>query len=200
MGSPPDPEPELLEAVRAADAEAIDRWFRAEHPRVWKLCLGFLADGAEADDVAQDAMLRLLDTLGSYDPTRPYGAWRDAVVLNSCRDRARRTAARVRAEERAAGERLPAVLPDPEHLAAGAELREALTAALGALSPREREAFVLCELEGTPTAEAARVLGVGESSVRSLLALARRRLRGLLAPRLGIGDPERGSVGGGAHA
>jgi RNA polymerase sigma-70 factor (ECF subfamily) len=200
MGSTPDPPPEELAAVQAGDGAAIDRWFRAEHPRVWKLSLGFLADGSEADDVAQDAMLHLLDALESYDRTRPYGAWRDAVVLNLCRDRARRRSARARAEERAASERLPAVLPDPQVAAAGAELRAALTAALGALSPREREAFVLCELEGTATAAAASVLGIEESSVRSLLALARRRLRGLLAPRLGVGDPERGPSEGGAHA
>jgi RNA polymerase sigma-70 factor (ECF subfamily) len=200
MGSTPDPPPEELAAVQAGDGAAIDRWFRAEHPRVWKLCLGFLADGSEADDVAQDAMLHLLDALESYDRTRSYGAWRDAVVLNLCRDRARRRSARARAEERAASERLPAVLPDPQVAAAGAELREALTAALGALSPREREAFVLCELEGTATAAAAGVLGIEESSVRSLLALARRRLRGLLAPRLGVGEAERGPSEGGARA
>jgi RNA polymerase sigma-70 factor (ECF subfamily) len=95
---------------------------------------------------------------------------------------------------------LPSTLPDPQGAAAGAELRQALVLALASLSPREREAFVLCELEGTPTAAAASVLGIGESSVRSLLALARRRLRGLLAPRLGVGEVDRGGPEGGASA
>lgn len=192
MGSQPDPSPALIAAVLAGEAEAIDSWFRAEHPRVWKLCLGFLAERTEADDVAQDAMLHLLDRLGSFDPSggRPgsqYGAWRNAVVLNQCRDRVRRSSARRRAEDRAGAERLPVSLPDPAGEVAGAEFQEVLTAALAELSPREREAFVLCELEAHKTSEAARTLGIGESSVRSLLTLARRRLRGLLAPRLGIG-------------
>jgi RNA polymerase sigma-70 factor (ECF subfamily) len=145
-------------------------------------------------------MLHLLDRLEGYDPTRPYRAWRDTVVVHLCRDRARRRAARHRAEEAAGAERGAPMLPDPQGEAMGVELREALTSALGALSPREREAFVLCELEGQAAATAAGALGIGESSVRSLLTLARRRLRNLLAPRLGIGErgsQERGGDGGG---
>jgi DNA-directed RNA polymerase specialized sigma24 family protein len=60
-----------IPAIRAGDAEALARWYRAEHPAVWRLCLGFLAERAEADDAAQDAMLKLLDTLDRYDPRRP---------------------------------------------------------------------------------------------------------------------------------
>lgn len=209
MGAADEPSPGLLAAVQDGRPEAIDRWFRAEHPPVWRLCVGFLADRAEADDVAQDAMLHLLDRLGSFDPERAasasgggYRAWRDTVVLNLCRDRLRRAAARKRAEEGAAearlGDGLPGRLPDPGALAAadltgperaaqGAELRALLATSLGALTEREREAFCLVELEGRPARAAAEVLGVGESTVRSLLTLARRRLRGLLAPRLGIG-------------
>lgn len=186
MGSSSDPAPELIAAVRAGEGDAIDAWFRREHPRVWKLCLGILADAAEAEDLAQDAMVHLLDNLENYDPRRPWASWRNAVVVNLCRDRRRTSAARRRAEERASELRLPEVLPDPSSAAAGTELRQVLEAALYALTPREREVFVLRELEERPAREVAQTLGIGESSVRSLLALARRRLRGLLAPRLGL--------------
>jgi len=181
----PDPGPEaIVLAVRAGDAAALDRWYREEHPRVWRLCLGFLANGAEAEDAAQDAMLRLLDRLDRWDTRRPWAAWRNAVVVNLCRDRLRRTEARRRAEERAAEERLPSTLPSPVAAAQRAEVREAVIASLESLSPREREAFVLCDLEGLTAADAASALEIGESSVRSLLSLARRRLRNVLAPRL----------------
>ena len=55
---------DLVPALLAGDAEAVARWYRAEHPAVWRLCLGLLVQRVEADDAAQDAMLRLLDTLG----------------------------------------------------------------------------------------------------------------------------------------
>ena len=58
---------------------------------------------------------------------------------------------------------------------------------LRSLSPRERETFVLRDLEGLATPEVARILDIGESSVRSLLSLARRRLRQLYGERIAPG-------------
>ena len=176
-----DPAPELIAAVLEDDAEAFDAWYRAEHPVVYRLCFGLLADATEAEDAAQDAMLHLRDRLTRFDRTRPYGPWRNTVVLNLCRDRLRRLATRRAAES---VEPLSARLPRPDEVAYARELAGKLRAALAALSPREREAFVLRDLSGHTTAQAAQVLGVTEGTVRSLTTLARRRLRTLLGPRL----------------
>jgi RNA polymerase sigma factor (sigma-70 family) len=180
----------LVRAVAGAAAgetQAIDAWFRAEHPRVYRLCFGFLANAAEAEDAAQDAMLQLLDNLNAWDPLRPYPAWRTACVLNLCRDRRRKDEARLRAEERAASERLPENLPSPHGQDADEqreEVRHVLQASRAQLSPREREVFVLKDLEGQATRDVSATLGIAEGSVRSLLTLARRRLRQLLGERL----------------
>jgi RNA polymerase sigma factor (sigma-70 family) len=190
-GEGPSPE-ELAARALGGSAEAIGAFYQAEHPRVWRLCLGLLADPAEADDVAQDAMLHLIDHLERWDPARPWSAWRNTVVIRLGRDRLRRIEARRRAEQRAAEDREQSEHDREDAPGSGLERAEAsreLARALAALSPREREAFVLCDLEERPTREAAEVLGIGESSVRSLLALARRRLRGLLAPTLGSAEP-----------
>lgn len=171
----------LLTAAARREPDAVDAWFRAEHPPVWRLCLGFLADSTEADDAAQDAMLRLLDALPGFDARRPYRPWRTTIVLNHCRDRHRRRVTRSGHEEAAP---LPAALPRPDEIAGARELRDLVTAALCHLSPREREAFVLHDLQAVPAAEAAATLDIAPSSLRSLLALARRRLRAVLGPRL----------------
>ena len=185
---------DLARALRADAPGALDAWFRAEHPRVWKLCFALLADAAEADDVAQDAMLHLHDRLESWDDRGPYRAWRSTVVANLCRDRRRRTGARRSAEREAAALGLPARLPDPDAPARAKEAREALRCALAALPEREREAFVLRDLEGVGTRETAEVLGVTPSTVRSLATLARRRLRELLAVRVPGLLPEGGEL------
>lgn len=176
---------QLIGPVRNGDADAIDAWYRREHPHVHRLCLGLMARAADADDLAQDAMLHLLDRLDDWDARRAYTPWRTRVVVNLCRDRWRRAGARSRAEERA-GEQPVTPVPDPSVAAEASELRDVLTEALGALTPREREVFVLRDLEGHATKDAARMLEIGESSVRSLLTLARRRLRDLLGPRLAV--------------
>lgn len=173
----------LRPALLAGDATAIDAWYRAEHPQVWRLALGLMADAAEAEDLAQDAMLHLLDTLDRWDPRRAWTAWRNTVVLNLCRDRLRRRGTRAthEAAARDAGALAPAQLPTPDDAAAAAEVRAALLAALAHLPPREREAFVLVDLSGGAAADAAAAMDIAEGSVRSLLTLARRRLRTLLA-------------------
>lgn len=183
------------QGLLADDPEAVDAWYRREHPAVYRLCLGFLADPAEAEDVAQDAMLLLLDRIERYDPGRSWRAWRDTVVLNLCRDRARRRTRRRRHEQRAAAAALPPEFPDPAQDVSAGELGTLVAAALSSLSEREREAFVLRDLEGLSTRAAAEALGIGESSVRSLLTLARRRLRGVLATRLPVEVRDLGDLG-----
>jgi RNA polymerase sigma-70 factor (ECF subfamily) len=180
-GSPTN---ELLRAVRSGAPEAVDVWFRTEHPEVYRLCFGFLAHAADAEDAAQEAMLQILDRLERWDATRPYRAWRTTLVLNHCRDRIRRKETRRAAEADAASARPGNVLPDPADALRRDEVAAALALGLRALSPREREAFVLRDLEGLETAEVARTLGISESSVRSLVTLARRRLRELLGAHL----------------
>lgn len=178
------PDGDLLRRVAAGDPEALDRWYRAEHPEVHRLCLGFLAEAHAADDLAQDAMLHLKDALAAYDARRPYRAWRTSVVLNLCRDRARRSSARRRAEQAPALLERSAPLPRPDEASERGEVRALLLACLERLAPREREVFVLKDLEELETARVAELCGIGESTVRTLLALARRRVRELVGPLL----------------
>jgi hypothetical protein len=114
-------------------------------------------------------MLKLLDTLPHWDRRRPWRSWRNTLVLNLCRDRLRRLASRAGAEEAAAPLCLPSALPSPEEAAQAAEVRDLLHGRTRSAEPREREAFVLHDLEGADAAETRAALGIGESSVRSLL-------------------------------
>ncbi|MFT7667999.1 MAG: RNA polymerase sigma-70 factor (ECF subfamily) [Planctomycetota bacterium] len=173
----------LIQGVLSGDPAALDTWYRSEHPLVWRLALGVLLRAEEAEDLAQEAMLKLHDKLDRWDPKRPYKQWRNTLVLNLCRDRLRRTGARERAESAAAQDALQQPLPDPSQQLEQIELRRLLGMALGQLSAREREAFVLRELEGNSSEHVAEVMGIEVSSMRSLLTLARRRMREFLGVR-----------------
>ena len=173
----------MASAALAGDPGQIDAFCRQQHPAVFRLCLGFLADTIEAEDAAQDATLRLLDTLAHWDQQRSFAIWRNTVVLNLCRDRRRQSLRRRRAEAHAAAR------GDTDHRRPGDELmqremRTTLEAALRMLPDREREAVVLRDLEGNETRDVATAMGVTESTVRSLITLARRRLRRLLTSSL----------------
>jgi RNA polymerase sigma-70 factor (ECF subfamily) len=178
---------ELIRAVLSGNSAAWGEFYRSEHPKVYRLCYGFLVDAAEAEDVAQDAMLQIVDRLETFDQNRKFDTWRNTVAANLCRDRLRRKASRQRAEEGAAvvaALRRPTGGPDPAEQVSQSEIMELLQSSLASLTPREREVFVLRDLEGATSSEAAHVLEVSEGTVRSLLCLARRRLRSILGPRL----------------
>ncbi len=175
---------ELLLGVCARDPRAVEQWYRLEHPRVWRRCLGLVGSRADADDLAQDAMLKLHDELPRRSRDVPYAAWSARVVVNLCRDRWRRGAARERAENAARVERRETPLPDPSEVLSQTELRDLVTELLAKLPAREREAFVLRELEQLSTEQVALAMDVEESTVRSLTTLARRRMRELLAPHV----------------
>lgn len=181
----------LIPRILARDPQALELFYRREHPVVYRLCFGFLVDPGVAEDMAHDALHRIIDNLSTFDRSRAYSAWRNTLVLNLCRDRKRSDDARSRAENRAA---LPTYAADPHRhadpaaYAADAEIRALLMEALSVLSSREREVFVLRDLEGVDSAEAANMLGITEGTVRSLLCLARRRLRDALGDRLAVAD------------
>lgn len=192
--STPAISPELITEAAQGKPESQDAWFRTEFPCVFRLCLGFLADAVAAEDLAQDAMLHLLDRLDRWNTQRPYEAWRNTVVLNLCRDSARKRGVRQRAEDQL--KLVPPLqqLPDPQDAASSRELRDVITTALAQLPPREREAFVLRDLEHQATSEVAAVMEITPATVRSLLTLARRRLRRILGPALAI-EPRRRAGG-----
>lgn len=198
--SPPPPSviaQGLIQKAAQGEPKAQDSWFRQEFPNVYRLCLGFLADAVLAEDFAQDAMLHLLDRLDRWNPQRPYEAWRTTVVMNLCRDGMRKAGVRRRAEDKLKLHPEIHSLPDPSDAASGKELRDVITRALSQLPPREREAFVMHDLEHQATAEVADAMQITPSAVRSLLTLARRRLRGILGPALAMQPPR---SAGGSHA
>jgi len=173
------PWPRLARGIASGDAAALGDWYQLEWPAIFRLCFGLIADHAAAEDAAQDAMLRVSDRIDTWNKARPYLAWRTTVVLNLTRDHLRRHKTRQYHELRRQPTSTLSSVPDPADAAARGELQEAVESVLANLPEREREAFVLCDLEELSTEHAA-AMQIKPASVRSILSLARRRLRGLL--------------------
>ncbi|MDF0602889.1 RNA polymerase sigma factor [Psychromarinibacter sp. C21-152] len=150
-------------------------------PRV----LGYAArilggDRAEAEDVAQEAMLRLWRQAPAWrQGEAKVTTWLYRVVTNLCTDRLRKRR----------GQDLDSI-PEPEDDRPGAEagLQEtararALDAALQTLPERQRQAVVLRHIEGFSNPEIAEVMDIGVEAVESLTARGKRALAAELAPR-----------------
>ncbi|MFP4327473.1 MAG: RNA polymerase sigma factor [Paracoccaceae bacterium] len=152
-------------------------------PRAYSHALRVLGDGAEAEDVAQEAMLRLWRIAAEWRAGEAkVTTWLYRVVANLCIDR-------LRARRRRGAVALDAV-PEPEDAAAGAVQRleaqdreAALQAALDALPERQRQAVVLRHIEGLGNAEIAGIMDISAEAVESLTARGRRALAARLAGR-----------------
>jgi RNA polymerase sigma-70 factor (ECF subfamily) len=140
-----------------------------------------VGDPADAEDAAQEALLRLYRSAHRLDPERDPAGWVYRLTVHACWDILGR---RGRQSRLAEGLRHRAFAPaagesegDPSAALDTPQVREALHQALQILPPRMRAAFVLHEVEDLPVIEVARALKVSRITVRRHLMIGRRRLR-----------------------
>ncbi len=168
----------LLVRVAARDQAAFRQLVDRHLNAMLALARRFLRDEAEAEDVAQEAFLRLW-RLGAGLDIGPAGVapWLRRVVSNLAIDRMR-----VRGRIDVTDE-VPEVPEAPGQLRGleQAELASRVAAALGALPDRQRTALTLFHYEGLTMDEVGRMMDVSQEAVESLLARARRSLRASLA-------------------
>lgn len=147
-------------------------------PRMLDLAHRMLGDPVEAEDVAQEAMLRAWTQAPRWTPGQArFDTWLHRVALNLCYDRLRR---RREIPTEAPPDR-PDEGPAPDRGLMAAELGARVDAALKRLPERQREAIVLCHYQELTNIEAASLTGVSVEALESLLSRGRRALRQSLA-------------------
>jgi RNA polymerase sigma-70 factor, ECF subfamily len=169
------PDAALMSEGQKALASSLEEVIREREIQVLRIAYRILGNWADAEDVAQEAFLRLHRRGLPFDSDAALGSWLYRVTVNLCLDRARALKPL---------EELPDVMSDDasaESVMILEQQKRKLMTALGTLPPRERAAVVLREIEGLSTAEVASILGSREVTVRSQVAKAVSRLRALLS-------------------
>lgn len=168
----------LMQRVAAGDARALAIISGRHTPMLYAIAWRMLGDAAEAEDVVQEAMVKLWVGAKGWTPVGGgLGGWLRRVATNLCIDRQRRRAYVADCEVPETADDAPAAdaMVDEQRRAAG------VAAAMQALPDRQRAAIVLTYYEGLSNAEAARILGLGVKALESLLVRARQGLSRSLA-------------------
>jgi len=167
---------ELSELCRRGERAGYERLYRAHGGRMKSIAWNMLRNREDAEDAVQETFLKVHRGVQSYTGQASFTTWVYRILVNTCTDYQRSR----KRETEEPSEKLTAHTPSPT-------LRLALERALGELNERQRDVFLLAEVEGLTHAEIAGILGVAVGTSKGLLFEARRALRDLL-------DPNRGPV------
>lgn len=166
------PQADLLRRARRGDAAAFEQLYRDHAPALFTLAVRLTGDRAAAEDIVQDAFLRMLGFLSGLRTDAPLRPWLKRVASNLAIDRIRREH-RYTDDERLWN--LEATdAPQADAVDAGALLRR--------LPPMARTLVWLHEVEGWSHTELAKRFGHSESWSKSILSRALARLRDDLDP------------------
>ena len=168
----------LIERARAGDSLAIEALVRRYSARLFRVAHSVLLDPQLAEAAVLEAFLAAFGDLSRYEPTGKFAAWLTRLAYQQ--SRAQRTAARAPLPARS-DETMPA---EGEGLSEALRDRQELEQAIAALPEVFRTVYVLRTLEGISGIETAASLGLHETTVRTRLFRAHRRLPPETALRL----------------
>jgi len=178
--APADDDDALMTRIAGRDAVAFGRVVDGHAAMLHRIAYRMIGDAAEAEDVAQEALLRLWASAERWRPGQAgIAAWLTRVAVNQCLDRLRR---RRFASDEEPPERADDA-PGAEAQVEDEQLRRAARAALGDLSERHRAAIVLTYYEELPNSMAADALELNLKAFESLLLRARGAMRAALEAR-----------------
>ncbi len=172
------PDPELMALVAKGDKVAFrelsDRYLKM----IYAVAFRMFPEKADADDVVQDALVRLWNKAGAWDAKAgaSVSTWIYRITYNIAIDHKRRQkAGHVPLPDHAESD-----APDPEMALRRQEERQYVRAAVESLPERQRAALVLCHFEGLSNAQAAEIMDTTVKSVEGLLVRARKTLKDTL--------------------
>ena len=176
-------EEDLVRRAQSGDLDAFEALVRAHEKTVYNLALRMTGQPEDAEDMAQEAFLKVWRALPDFRWECKFSVWLYRIVSNVCLDRLRRQSKRQTVSlsvEDPDGEESEREIPDeqlsPERLLERKLTREAVQRGLDTLPDEQRQILLLRELRGLSYEEIGEALALEPGTVKSRLFRARRKL------------------------
>jgi RNA polymerase sigma-70 factor, ECF subfamily len=183
----------LIRRIRDGEHDLFYELIRPYERRVYSAAFSILQNQADAEDVAQEAVLKAFKHIGQFRAEARFSTWLIQITVNEARMRRRKEHAHmiepISGHEDEEGNYTPRDFADwreiPSETLERKEVRQKLAEALASLGEIYRDVFVLRDVQHLSIEETAKYLGISTASVKTRLLRARLMLRDLLAPGLG---------------
>jgi RNA polymerase sigma-70 factor (ECF subfamily) len=166
----------LVGRARQGSAAAFTELAARVRSRVREWAARVMHDEDDADDVAQQVLLKLHLRIQEFEGRSRFTTWLYRMTVNTALNRRRLDRRRARLL-RSVTPAPSSVMPEVTAQGESARLNELVKACLTELSHRERQVFEMADLKGMPTSDIATTLGLRPVSVRAALSRARQRIR-----------------------
>jgi RNA polymerase sigma-70 factor, ECF subfamily len=177
---------ELIAAACGGDRAALNRLLTDARPRLVAVALRIVRDRDDAEDVVQEALLKVCRSLTRFEGRSAFSTWLHRIVVNAALDRLRRHQARreTSADDDDRDQASTDLIDEqtPERVVSRRETGATVRGALARLSSAHREVLVLREFDGESYRDLARLVHCPVGTVMSRLHHARNRLAAELAP------------------
>jgi RNA polymerase sigma-70 factor (ECF subfamily) len=174
---------ELVGLAQKGDQRAFEELVERHKQKAYRIAFDFSRDREEAKDLSQDAFLKAYTNINKFDGRSGFYTWFYRILVNVCLDYRRR---KQRAPSESYEEKIESgaelrhgsgAVPLPEQMVAAGQLSRKVGAALEALPPRQRIAFILRNHEGLSIREIAQTMQTAEGTVKVHLHRAVTALR-----------------------
>lgn len=180
----------VVRRVREGENQAFEILVLKYQERIFRLIRRLLGSREHVEDLAQEVFIRAYRSLGSFKGESSFYTWLYKIAVNTCRNHYRSLGRRPEGSVVNTADlidTMEAGSESPERGAFRAEFWDAVRSSLKELPLEQREAVVLCDLEGLSYEQMATVMDVPVGTVRSRVFRGRRLLQGLLTPYLPAG-------------
>lgn len=187
-------ESDLVRRAARGEEAAVRIMIQTYNRRLYRIARSIVRDGAEAEDVLQEAYLRAFRSLAGFRGDASLGSWLTRIVLNEALQRIRRhtdvPASRIEPPNQPASQIIPfpfngTPAADPERGMAQRQLCELVERAIDELPREFRTVLVARVVEGMSVDETAALLGIRPATVKTRLHRARSMLKVALADHIG---------------
>jgi len=185
VSEPVSDELALVQAAKEGDTAAFEEFVRRYDRNVFRIAQHITQNREDAEDVVQDAFLKAYGNLKQFQGQSKFYTWLVRIAVNEALMKLRRRRPErmisldedVKTEEDSVPREVADWSPNPEQLYSQGELHEILSKTIQGLPPSFRTVFVLRDVEGLSTEEAAEALDLSIPAVKSRLLRARLQLR-----------------------